>query len=64
MVEIRNLLLGKRKSLNLTQEAVAEKYGFTRQFYSLVERGARTPTPQNAKKIANVLGFDWTLFYE
>ena len=64
MVEIRNLLLGKRKSLNLTQEAVAEHCGFSREYYTMIERGVRTPTPQNAKKIANVLGFDWTLFYE
>lgn len=64
MAELRNLLLSKRKSLNLTQEAVAEQCGFSREYYTMVECGTRIPTPKNAKKIANVLGFDWTLFYE
>lgn len=60
----KNLLVNYRKSLNLTQEAVAKQCGFTRAYYTMIERGMRIPKPPNAKKIANVLGFDWTLFYE
>ena len=61
---MRSLLLTKRKALKLTQEDVAEQCGFSRPYYTMIEKGVRNPKPHDAKKIANVLGFDWTLFYE
>lgn len=47
-----------------TQQETADKAGITRAFYSMIELGIRTPSVENAKKIAGALGFDWTLFYE
>lgn len=32
--------------------------------YSKIERGEKNPSVDVAKKIAAVLGFDWTHFYE
>lgn len=61
---MRSLLLTKRKALQLTQAEIAEQCGFSRNYYTMIEAGTRTPTPKDAKKIANILGFDWTLFYE
>ena len=54
-----------RKEKSLSQEAVASECGISRQYYSMIEngdRGTKLPVP-TAKKIADVLGFDWTLFY-
>ena len=48
---------------NLTQEEVAHRTGITRQFYSMIENGERTPSVKVAKKIASTLGVDWTLFF-
>lgn len=48
---------------NLTQEEVAHRTGITRQFYSMIENGERTPSVKVAKKIASALGIDWTLFF-
>ena len=61
---MKELLLSKRKALKLTQEDVAEQCGVTRAYYTMIEAGTRNPKPATAKKIASVLGFDWTLFYE
>lgn len=47
-----------------SQAQVAEAAGITQQMYSAVELGERRPSPEIAKKIAAVLGFDWTLFYQ
>jgi len=47
-----------------SQIEVAESAGISQNFYSWIELGKRTPRPDVAKKIADVLGFDWTKFYE
>lgn len=49
---------------NLTHEEVAERSGIKRQYYSMIESGSRNPSVTVAKKIAAVLGFEWTLFFE
>lgn len=49
---------------NKPQKKVAAAAGITQQMYSWIERGERNPSVEVAKKIASVLGFDWTLFYE
>ncbi len=46
-----------------TQEAVAFDAGVARSYYTQIETGARNPSVSMAKKIASVLGFDWTLFF-
>jgi len=57
-----NLLLMREKA-NLTQQALAERVGVTRQMISAIENGA-SPSVGTAKKIAKALDFNWTRFYE
>ena len=52
-------LRGKR-----SQAEVAAECGVSQQFYSAIELGERRPSVEVAKKIAAVLGFEWTLFYQ
>lgn len=59
-----NWLKEIRKANGLTQIEIAERCGFSFQLYSHFERGRRTPKVTDAKKIAAVLGFEWTRFYE
>lgn len=61
---MRQWLLDIRKNLELTQEQVAEKAEIARQTYSMIETGERNPSVKNAKKIANALEFEWTLFFD
>ncbi len=54
----------KRKQLNLTQEEVAIAIGIKRASYTNIENGKRNVTPEIAKKIAKILNFEWTIFFE
>ena len=47
-----------------TQAQIAKAAGITQQMYSFIELGERRPSVEVAKKIASVLGFDWTRFFE
>lgn len=62
----RDWLISLRKSKNLSQREVADASGISNNYYSWIETGERgNPLPvDTAKKIAEALGFDWTLFYE
>ena len=62
----RNWLIAIRKEKNMTQCKVAEVSGISNNYYSWIETGERgNPLPvDTAKKIAEALGFDWTMFYE
>lgn len=53
----------EREKKNMTQEQLASKVGIERQAISAFERGITKPNVQNAKKIAAVLSFDWSEFY-
>lgn len=53
-----------RNNKNFSQEHVAEMAGITQQYYSFIESGERTPSVETAQSIANVLGFNWTRFFE
>ena len=55
LVEIR----GKR-----SQQSVANEIGMSQSGYASIETGARTPSVPTAKRIAAVMGFDWTRFFE
>ena len=46
------------------QAQIAEAVGISQQMYSFIELGERRPSVEVAKKIAAVLGFNWTRFYE
>lgn len=61
---MKQLLTERRKELDLTQAEVAKRSGIARQTYSMIETGERNPSVPVGKKIAEVLGFDWTLFFE
>jgi putative transcriptional regulator len=59
---LRKWLIELRKGCSQTQ--IAKAVGITQQMYSAIELGVRRPSVEVAKKIAAVLGFDWTRFFE
>lgn len=54
----------RHESHNMTQEQLAKKVGISRTMITEIENGNANPSVEVAKKIAAVLGFDWTRFYE
>lgn len=57
-------LEAKRREKGLTQDAVAEQAKIARASYTNIESERRNPSVEVAKRIAAVLGFDWTRFFE
>ena len=57
-------LIDKRKHSGFSQARLAEKAEISQSFLAEIERGKKRPSVPVAKKIAAVLGFDWTKFYE
>ena len=53
-----------RIAKGLTGSAVSAEAGITQQMYNYVENGKRSPSVTVAKRIAAVLGFDWTRFFD
>ena len=47
-----------------TQAQIAKAVGISQQMYSAIELGERRPSVEVAKKIASVMGFNWTRFFE
>ena len=47
-----------------SQSKVAKDIGIAQSTYASIETGYRTPSVETAKKIADVLGFPWTRFFE
>ncbi len=43
---------------------VAEKCKISYQYYNFIENERRRPSVEVAKRIAGVLGFEWTRFFE
>lgn len=60
----RTWLTNLRVERNLSQAEIADFVNVTQQMYGYVESGKRNPSPRLAKKIAKVLDFDWTKFYD
>lgn len=60
---MREWLRVLRKEKDMKQQQVADSANISRQGYSFIESGERTPSVPTAKKIAEVLGFDWTEFF-
>ena len=54
----------ERLKKGLTQQQLADILGITRQTISHIECGRIKPSIDNAKAIADVLGFKWENFYE
>ena len=61
---MRKWLLIARLDKEMTQKKLCEKIGISQPSYCLIEKGKNKPRPSTAKKIAAVLGVDWTRFYE
>ncbi len=60
----RDWLIAIRNSKGVMQKDVAELVGISQPSYCTIEHGKTRPSVETAKKIAAVLGFDWTRFYE
>lgn len=52
-----------RTEKGMTQKQLAEAVGVVRQTISNIECGLTLPSITNAQAIAQVLGFDWTNFF-
>lgn len=61
---MRKWLKNQRIELSITQEEAAKKSGIARTTYAMIEQGERDPSVAVAKKIAQALGFQWTIFFE
>lgn len=57
---LKNIRVSKGK----TQEQVAEQVRMARGAYANIENGERRPSVHAAKRIAAVLGFEWTRFFD
>jgi len=58
-------LIKARQSKNLSQKQLAELVGVSRSTIAALEvKNSKSPTVENAKKIAEVLGVEWTQFFE
>ena len=59
-VWLKNIRLEAKKTMkNISTEA-----GISESYYSQIENGTRNASVSVAKKIAEVLGFDWQMFFE
>lgn len=61
---MRKWLRDRRNEKQLTEGELGVAVGISQVAYHLIETGERRPRPETAKKIAAVLGCDWTRFYE
>ncbi len=54
----------KREVKGLTRAQLGHLCGISEQFVYYIETGGRRPSPKIAKKIAIILEFEWTKFYD
>ncbi|SFU39326.1 helix-turn-helix transcriptional regulator [Alicyclobacillus macrosporangiidus] len=54
----------RRRDMGLSQQEMADLVKISRSYYTNIELGTRRPGVETAKRIAGVLGFDWTRFYD
>ncbi|KYC82626.1 helix-turn-helix transcriptional regulator [Bacillus sp. FSL W8-0445] len=60
----RTWLKHQRLTKGLTQKDVADKAEIARTTYASIEQGERNASVPTAKAIANILDFDWTIFFD
>lgn len=60
----REWLINLRNEKELTQETLAEMCNTTQMTISNIENGTRRPSTKLAQRLANILDFKWTRFYE
>ena len=61
---MKNWLGHARELKGFTKRKLAEVVGIESSNIGKYEAGKRRPSPEVTKKIAAVLGFDWTRFFE
>ncbi len=61
---MRGWLKEIREKADLTQEELAKDIEISRPYYTEIEKGLKNPSVKVAKRIANKLEFDWTIFFE
>lgn len=54
----------RREAKGYTQKRLADEVGCTQTAISLIESGERSPSVKLAKKIGQILGFNWIDCYE
>lgn len=57
-------LKARRKAKGLRQTDLAQAAQISQSLVTLIESGIRKPSVKVAKRIAAVLGFDWTEFFK
>jgi transcriptional regulator with XRE-family HTH domain len=60
MIDIRRI----RQERGLTMKQLGEMTDLSESYISMIETMERTPSVSAAKRIAQVLGFDWTRFFD
>ncbi len=61
---IRHWLIQARQEKGKTRPQIARELNVSSQIIQYWESGQRTPSPPIAKMYAQILGFEWTRFYE
>ncbi|MFS1010252.1 helix-turn-helix transcriptional regulator [Enterococcus casseliflavus] len=60
---MREWLIKTREEKGMTQDQVAKNADIERTYYNMIERGKRRPSVEVAKRIGQVLHFEWTSFF-
>ena len=60
---MRSWLRYMRETKRMSEKQVADLVGISQPAYHAIETGDRNPSVPTAQKIAQVLDFDWTMFY-
>lgn len=60
MIDLRDI----RKRHGLTLKQLGEQTGLSESYISMIENMERTPSVPAAKRIAAVLDFEWTRFFD
>ena len=61
---MRSWMKKLRHESNLTQEQLAKMVGISRTMVTEIENGNANPSVKVAKRLASVLGFNWTRLYD
>lgn len=60
---MHGMLRKMRSDKNMTMRQVADAVEISESMYCLIENGKRRPSPDVAQRLGELLGFDWTWFY-
>ena len=62
--DILEWLKSRRKELGFTQNQIAKLSGIKQGYYTQIENGVRNPSVRLAKKLGEILGVEWTKFFD